>query len=231
MRKSFSYFLALVCALGFAAPASAHLPRLERENTEIKIEKPETSKAYYGWLEGAPAVYSIASEKPFLLYINLLSPRVENNRMDYSANVYKDGALFAKVLADDSFWLVNYEPFANDYYAKGPEYEQEVDAGNYQIEIFNSGNCGNYVLAVGKTENLSLGEFLRTLFVLPRVKEEFFGKPWWEGYNNPIGLAALIFLTVVLIVLYFIISFVKNKKLKKKLDIEYAKQQNDWSIG
>lgn len=224
-RKNAKWFLGiiLICGLGFAAPASAHLPRLERGNVEIKVEKPEISKAYYGWLEGKPAVYSIDSKKPFLLYAGLLSPRVENGRMDYSATIYKDGELFAQVPADDSFWLINYEPFGNDYYAEGPEYEQEVLAGKYEIEVFNSGNRGNYVLAIGKTENLSAGEFMRTLFVLPSVKEEFFGKPWWEAYNNLVGLFTLIILAVVSTALYFIVSFIRNKRLKSKLDEQYRK--------
>ncbi len=223
MNKKIALFLALAGLFVFAPAASAHLPRLERGKTEIKIKKPEVSQAFYGWLQGKPAVYLISSKKPFLLYLGLLSPRTEAARMDYSISISKDGAPFARVSADDSLWMLEYEPFGDDYYSKGPEYQAQVPAGDYQIEVSNSGNNGNYVLVAGKTEDLSAGEFLRTLAVLPAVKQEFFGKPWWQAYNNLVGLAAFILLVFISIAAYFIISFIRRRRLKAKLDREYSK--------
>ena len=217
--------------LVFAPSAGAHLPRMEGANAEIKIERPEISQAFYGWLEGKPAVYSINAKAPFLLYVGLLSPRVEFTQTDFSAVIRKDGDFFSRISAEDSLWPVAYEPFANDYYAKGPEWEQRVSAGKYEIEVSNSGNSGSYSLAIGKNEDLSLGGFLRTLAVLPRVKEKFFGVPWWQAYNNLIGLAALIFLAALLIAVYFAVSFFKNRRLKNKLDEQYAKHFADRSAG
>jgi hypothetical protein len=206
-----------------AAPltACAHLPYLEEGNTEISVSEPEISKAYYGWLQGAPAVYSISSDKPFDLYLNLLSPRVENGKMDYSIDIYRDGELLQNVYGGDAIWLVEYEPFANDYYSKGPEYQIQAAAGEYRVEVYNSGNSGNYVLAVGKTEDLSLGQFFRTLAVLPKIKTEIFGKPALDAFNNYLGLAALIMLLAVLAIAYFAITFTKRMFLKKRLDHEY----------
>lgn len=219
--KAARVFLASLLMLAIAPAASAHLPYLEQGKTEIVVANPEVSKAYYGWLSGSPAVYSIASEKPFLLYLNLLAPQAESGRQDYSAKIYKDGELFAPLDGLDYVWLVNYEPFANDYYSKGPEYESRVPAGDYRIIVYNSGNSGNYVLAVGKTEDLSIGQFMRTLAVLPGVKQEFFGKPWWEAYNNFVGLGALILLAAIGMILYFVISIFMRARLKKRLDNEY----------
>jgi len=215
----------------FALPVGAHLPRLEGASTEIQIERPEISQAFYGWLEGNPAVYSINAREPFLLYVGLLSPRIESMRMDFSAVIRKDGKLFSRVSAEDSFWPIVYEPFANDYYARGPEWEQKVPAGKYEIEISNSGNNGSYSLAVGKTEDLSLGGFLNTLAQLPRVKEEFFGVPWWQAYNSIIGVTALVFLVILLAIAYFSALFLKNRRLKNKLDGQYAKHQTDRIAG
>ena len=230
--KFFLRFIVLAALpLILALPVEAHLPRMEGANAEIKIERPEISQAFYGWLEGKPAIYSINAKAPFLLYVGLLSPRVEFLRTDFSAVIRKDGELFARVSAEDSLWPVVYEPFANDYYAKGPEWEQKVPAGKYEIEISNSGNNGSYSLAVGKTEDLSLGGFLRTLVVLPRVKEKFFGVPWWQAYNNLVGLAALIFLVFLSAAAYFTASFFKNRRLKKKLDEQYAKHFADRNAG
>jgi hypothetical protein len=230
--KFFLRFIVLAALpLILALPVEAHLPRMEGANAEIKIERPEISQAFYGWLEGKPAIYSINAKAPFLLYVGLLSPRVEFLRTDFSAVIRKDGELFSRVSAEDSLWPVVYEPFTNDYYAKGPEWEQKVLAGKYEIEISNSGNNGSYSLAVGKTEDLSLGGFLRTLAVLPHVKEKFFGVPWWQAYNNLVGLAALIFLVFLSAAAYFTASFFKNRRLKKKLDEQYAKHFADRNAG
>lgn len=221
MRKLTVAISAFVLMLAIAQTACAHLPYLERDNTGIIVTASEISKAYYGWLNGEPAVYSIAAAKPFLLYLGLLSPKSDNNRQDYSARIYKDGELFGKLDGADYIWLVSYEPFANDYYNKGPEYETQAPAGDYQIEVYNSGDSGNYVLAIGKNEDLSLGQFLRTLWVLPGLKEEFFGKSRWEAFNNYIGLAALVLLSIFAIIAYFVASFIKRARLKKRLDNEY----------
>jgi hypothetical protein len=220
-EKKFQLLAVVFTALAAAQTVQAHLPCLERGNMEITASEPEISKAYYGWLDGNPAVYSISARKPFLLHIHLLAPKEDNSRQDYSARIYKDGELFGELNGYDYIWLVSYDPFANDYYNKGPEYETQAPAGNYKIEVYNSGNSGNYVLAVGKKEDLSLGQFLRTLAVLPGVKEEFFGKSKWGAFNNYIGLVALAMVSVLGIIVYFIISFIRLRRLKQRLDNEY----------
>lgn len=232
MKNILFIFAAIILILAQAPVASAHLPYLERDSVKIVANDPEISKAYYGWLGGAPAVYSISSRKPFSLYLNLLSPQTDNGRQDYSADIYdKNGELLDKLDGADYIWLVSYEPFANDYYTKGPEFEKLMPAGDYRVKVYNSGNSGNYVLAIGKKEDLSPGQFARTLAVLPSVKQEFFGRPWWEAFNNLVGLAALVLLVVLLIVIYFIISFFKSRKLKKRLDVEYAQYEDNGKFG
>ena len=213
--------LAIFIFLAAATPVSAHLPYFVGDKIEISVGNPEISKAYYGWLSGKPAVYSISSSKPFLLYLNLLAPQADDGQLDYSMMIYKNDDLLETIKDGDALWLAEYEPFANDNYSKGPEYKARVSAGDYRVEVYNSGNSGNYVLAVGKTEDLSLGQFLRTLVVLPRVKEQFWGKPWWEAYNNLVGLFAFVLLVILAVIIYFAVSIIKRWKLKAKLDNEY----------
>jgi len=226
MNKTILLLAVNVCSLAVALPVWAHLPYLEADKKAVVVVDPEISKAYYGWLQGSAADYLIDSRQPFLLYLNLLAPQVENAQLDFSMKIYKDGDLLETRSDEDAFWQVDYEPFANDYYLKGPEYETQMSPGNYKIEIFNSGNSGNYVLAVGKKEDLSFGQFLRTLAVLPQVKQEFWGKPLWQAYNNFVGLAAFILLVLLLMAAYFAISFIKNRRLKIKLDNEYKNNRN-----
>jgi len=226
-RKNLIMPAAVILATAIAAPVLAHSPYLAANATGIAVRDPEISKAYYGWLDGKPAVYSISSPKPFDLYLNLLSPRADSAKLDYSAKIFKDGKLVQDISGRDAVWLVEYEPFANDYYLKGPEYETPAPAGDYRIEVYDSGNSGNYVLAIGKRENITPAEFLRALAVLPRIKQEFWGKPLWQAYDNFMGLAAFIIIVVSGIAAYFAISFIKRRRQKLRLDKEYGKYKNN----
>ena len=212
-----------------AAPAAqAHLPYLEENNTEITVAQPEISKAYYGWLNGMPAVYTISSPKPFKLYLNLMSPQLSDARVDFSADIYdKDGELIQTMNGIDFVWLAYYEPFANDYYIRGPEYEADVPAGIYQVEVRNSSNYGDYVLTVGQKEDQSLGEFIRTMAVLPEVKEKFFGKTGWEAYQGFAGMYALGMLTVIFVVLLLLFFNIRRRILKNRLDNERDEYKNN----
>jgi len=88
--------------------ALAYLPYLEENKTQIIISNPETSQAHYGWLNGAPVFYSLSSPKPFHLYINLMSPRLSDDQVDFSANIniYKDNQLIATIDSSDFIWLL-----------------------------------------------------------------------------------------------------------------------------
>jgi hypothetical protein len=55
--------------------SSAHQPRIP-EGNEITVTDPEVSKAYYTELKGAPHIYTLFSDVPFVLYINILVPDI-----------------------------------------------------------------------------------------------------------------------------------------------------------
>jgi cbb3-type cytochrome oxidase subunit 3 len=220
IAKVATIFAAVVLFFTAAPAAQAHLPYLEEGAAEVAVDKPEISKVYYGWLEGVPVIYKINSKKPFKLYLNLMSPQMSDARVDFSADIYRDGVYFDKINGIDFVWLAFYEPFANDYYIRGPEYEKNVPAGEYQIEIYNASNYGDYALAVGETEDLSVVEFFRTLAVLPQVKERFFGRDPWEAYNSFVGMIAFCLLAVILIILYLVIVSFRRRRMKDRLDNE-----------
>jgi hypothetical protein len=212
-----------------AAPAAqaAYLPYLEEGSGQVAVTRPEISQAHYGWLTGSPAVYAISSKKPFKLYLNLMSPQLSDARVDFSADIYKDGELIYTMNGIDFVWLAYYEPFANDYYIRGPEYETDAGPGDYRIEVYNSANYGDYVLAVGKTEDRSLGEFLRTMSVLPEIKERFFGKNPWDAYHGFAGLDALGILLVLLVLLVMSGFAIRRRRLKNRLDHEDHEYKNN----
>ena len=156
----------------------AHQPVLVSNNDLVEVRDPEISKAYYGELSGEPFYYEIVSDEPFLLYINILVPDIDGIDKDVSVDVYKkqEGYLSEVFSLDGGNfdWEEYYEPYGGDSYFKGPENEVEVEAGKYLVEVYSDDNEGKYVLAVGKEEKFSLKDILRTIYVLPKLKSQFF---------------------------------------------------------
>ena len=68
------FILGLILFLFLATPVSAHQPEYVGSNIKINVTNPEISKAYYGELNGQPAVYTIESQKEFKFYVNILVP-------------------------------------------------------------------------------------------------------------------------------------------------------------
>jgi hypothetical protein len=180
----------------FLPTVFAHQPRLIGTETQVTVDQPEISKAYYGSLSGKPATYRIESTESFRLYVNILVPDIEGIDKDLSVKILKQGKVISILDGTRHSWKPFYEPFAGDDYYKGPEFTSEQDAGAYDIEVYNPGNQGKYVLAVGDREAFPLGELIRTYAVLPRLKSEFFGKNPFSAFFNIMG----IFLAVILVI-------------------------------
>ena len=219
-KNAFILSLFLFCLGGVAL---AHQPQIVGSEAAAMIKDPEISKAYYGKFNGSSAVYTIDSMEPFHLYVQLLSPQTANAKTDFSWVISKDGATLAKLESADSLWSVIYDPFVNDYYYQGPEFETSAGPGVYKIEISNAADNGVYVLAVGKREVFSIAGFLNTLAILPALKTGYSNESAWTAYNNFDGLFALLAVAVIGIVSYFLIRFISVWRLNKKLDHEYKK--------
>ena len=149
----------------------AHQPKLINYSPSIdnphQVIDPEISKAYYGKLNGEPHYYIIDSKEEFLFYTGILSPKVDDDPLWLSIAVYSINEKNNKILkffADgQSFeWEAWYEPYARDWYWKGPEIGTEtskefktsfpVDSGTYLIKVYGNDNTGHYSLAVGEAE-------------------------------------------------------------------------------
>ena len=229
--KAAVFFILTISALfGGGASVLAHQPVIVGASRTVNIEKPDVSKAYYGELTGSPVVYTINSSVPFELYVNLLLPSLTGIKTDKSAVIIKDDAVVENMYGPDYFWSDYYEPFGDDYYLKGPEYDVRVVAGIYYIKVSSPDNLGKYVLAVGKKEKTGIGESLKTMQVLPKIKKEFFGKSPWTAYNNYTGLIAFIALVLLALAAYFTIVYCKRRQVKSKLDKAYEKLKDDDSL-
>lgn len=211
------FFLIISCL--FLPDVFAHQPRLVGNETNILVDQPEISKAYYGSLSGKPATYRIESTEPFRLYVNILVPDIQGVDKDFSVKILKQGEVIS-ILGGGGFdWKQFYEPFAGDHYFRGSEYVQEQVAGTYEIEVYSPDNLGKYVLAIGDREAFPLGELVRTYAVLPRLKSEFFGKSPFSAYFNIMGIFLAVILFIAGIISITIIYSIKliRKRLDRKM--------------
>jgi hypothetical protein len=207
----------------FLPTVFAHQPRLVGNETNVVVDQPEISKAYYGSLSGKPATYRIESPEPFRLYVNILVPDIEGIDKDVSVKILKQGTVISILGGIEHEWTQFYEPFAGDLYFRGSEYVKEQDAGTYEIEVYSPDNQGKYVLAVGDKEAFPLGELVRTYAVLPRLKSEFFGKSVFSAYFNIMGIFLAVILViagVILITILYSIKYIRKKLKQKELNQE-----------
>ena len=164
MRFFLTLFLILISIKAFA-----HQPKLIKyspsEDSPHEVINPEISKAYYAKLNGEAHYYRIKSEKDFLFYTGILSPKINDNYIWLSLKVSdENNKIIYKADGSEFNWKPWYEPYARDWYWKGPEIGAEVNqntgfkrsfnlnAGTYLIQIFNKDNTGHYSLAVGEAE-------------------------------------------------------------------------------
>ena len=163
MRFFLSLFLILISIKAFA-----HQPKLIKyspsKDSPHEVINPEISKAYYAKLKGEPHYYRIKSDKDFLFYTSILSPKVNDNNIWLSLEVLDENNNIVYQADGSEFkWEPWYEPYARDWYWKGPEIGGEISetgfkksfsisAGTYLIKVYNNENIGSYSLAVGEAE-------------------------------------------------------------------------------
>ena len=214
----------------FSSHLFAHQPKLINYspslNSPHEVINPEISKAYYGKLSGESHYFVIKSEKDFLFYTSILTPKINEEYIwmslevsdEYNNIVYKaDGSNFK--------WEPWYEPYARDWYWKGPEIGGEINvetgfkksfvinSGTYIIKVYNNDNIGNYSLAVGEAEFFGSNTFEKILTWTPII---FYIGPYMDIVHwKKFDISAYI-PHIVLIVLFFLIYIIIKKLFFKK---------------
>jgi hypothetical protein len=216
MNKALFYTAAMALVVFLPVAASAHQPRLVTGSAVI-VAEPEISKAYYGVLEGRPAVFSFQAPTEFDLYVGILVPDVAGAGTDMSVQVKKDGQVLAALDGVSSDWKKFHEEFAGDDYLQGPEFRVRGLAGSYEIAVYAPDDHGRYVLAVGEIERFTLAETLNALQVIPRLKTGFFGKPTTAGFVMSVFGAVSLALALAAGALLALISR-RFMRLSKKSD-------------
>ena len=212
----------------FCMPLQAHQPKLINYSPTIDnphdVIFPEISKAYYSKLTGQPHYYVINSEDDFLFYTSILSPKINEEPSRFSLEVLDgDQNIVYKVDGSNFDWTAWYEPYARDWYWKGPEIGVEsgkefqtsftIDAGTYYIKVFNENNIGHYSLAVGEAEffGSNLWEQILTwtpiiLYIGPYMDIVHWQKFDIRAFIPHIALLVLIF------IIYFLIKRIFFRK-------------------
>lgn len=218
--KALGLFGCVVFGLVLGGLAKAHQPRIVEDSEVIEIENPEVSQAFYGVLEGEPDFYQIRAEKPFRLYIGVLVPDIQGIDKDVSVKVSLEEKVLFLLDGLEHEWTYYYEEYAGDSYYKGPEKRAEVERGVYNIEVSSPDNQGKYVLVVGEKEEFPLGEAIKTLVSLPKLKKQFFERSVFAVFSGKIGRGLLFALIGVVIVIgccaLFLIVWLARRRIKQK---------------
>lgn len=214
--KKIIMFLILGGSLFLGYSAKAHQPNFANKEKQILVANPEISQAFYGFLDKQPVQYSINSDSPFQLYIGLLTPDLPGQQNNLIALIQNNpGEEIARLDGSQNFqWERWYEEFAGDWYWKGPEFKQEVPAGQYTVTVFNADNTGKYVLAIGELESFPITEMPQMMKKLFLIKTQFFNKPWHATFQNKIGYGLSIMILILILIISGIVYIVKLLKRK-----------------
>ena len=181
-------------ALLLPALVLAHQPRMP-ESFPVSVPDPEISKAYYSQLAGKPQVYTIVSDKPFALYVNVLVPDIAGQKKDVGAAVVKDGDAANPLVVlngQDFQWKKFFEPFGHDTYWMGPEFRTKAGSGRYDIMVYSGSNDSKYSLAIGETEAFDFQETINAVDLIPRLKRDFFNESPANFIFSPFGIGYII---------------------------------------
>jgi hypothetical protein len=216
--KKLSILLFSLLLFACASVVNAHQPRLVMDKNSTKekpiiVEAPEISKAYYGRLKGKPDYYKINSSKTFRLYLGLLLPNISGDEMNFVSAEVWDSTGKELLLLDGTQqqWNPYYEKFGGDWYLEGPEAKINLPAGTYFIEVYNSTNRGKYSLAIGDIESFPPLEIIKTIALLPVIKERFF--------NKSIFIPFLFFIGFILTIGTIIISCISVFRYRKSINL------------
>ncbi len=214
--KKIIFIAGILLFLLFPGIVLAHQPRIPEGNQTTVLE-PEVSKAYYTRLQGTPQTYSIVSDTPFALYVNILVPDIPGQKQDITVKIIKDGNTeipFATLDGSTFTWTKLFEPFGYDTYWAGPEYKANVAAGKYDIIVSSLENDSKYSLAVGETELFDFPEIINALTLVPQIKRNFFEESPISFILSPFGAGLIVIMFVLAFILGFTYRFILRRFTK-----------------
>ena len=221
--------LILLILLFFSSSIFAHQPKLIKYSPSLEephqVVDPEISKAYYAKLTGEPHYYKIESNEEFLFYTGILSPKVSDDYISFNIEVIdQDRNIIFFGEGEAISWYAWYEPYARDWYWKGPEIGTDIGKefktsftlfpGTYLIKVSNVKNIGHYSLAVGEAEffGSNLWEQILTWTPIILYIGPYMDIVHWKKFD----VRAFIPHIVLLVLIFGIYFFIKKLFFRKK---------------
>ena len=202
-------FTCLCLILSLQTVLFAHQPRIVTKDS-VEIYNPVISQAFYATMNGKPQIYTIKSDKPFDLYVQLTLPDINGIKKDFVVDIYHNNHRLAELKGTDADWTSFYEPFGGDNYLEGPDFEKKnADTGTYTIKVTSPDNTGKYILVTGKEESFPPSEIVKTIILLPKIKR-FMGESALTAYFNYTGLFILLSLLIIAAIIYVVVIIVRK---------------------
>lgn len=178
------------------------------QNVEDVVVIDDTSElyGYYGELDDFPHTFIIASTEPFVLRAQILEPDTSKAKHVLRGIIVRDRdngrgvEEVARISPDSASWESFYKVAYGVRYLQGPEYQEELGAGTYRIEVSTPLNKGKYVLVLGNPEGGNSPGYFGTLRDIYEVNH-FFGRPPIALIVSPYVFLPLIVVVVVGLVL------------------------------
>tara|TARA_B100000029_G_scaffold172996_1_gene169454 strand:- start:1147 stop:1839 length:693 start_codon:yes stop_codon:yes gene_type:complete len=209
----------------------AHQPKLinysPSKQTPHEVVYPEISKAYYSKLTGQPHYYLIQSNKEFLFYAGILSPKISDKYQWLSIDVLDENDdVIYQAIGSNFDWQAWYEPYARDWYWKGPEIGGNINLetgfkrsfamnpGKYLVKVYNDENRGHYSLAIGEAEFFGANRWEQILTWTPIL---FYIGPYMDIFHwNKFDIRAYIPHLALLVLIFMIYYIFKKIFFRKK---------------
>lgn len=195
MKKKIA-FIFFILFSPLALDATAHQPRLvmgdrNSASNPILIEEPEVSKAFYAQIEKSDQYYRIGSSKEFNLYLGLQLPDIPLQSKKITLElVDKSGTQLIRLDGSNHDWTKFHENFGNADYLDGPSAQIFLPAGVYSIKISGQENT-KYVLVAGYKEEFPASEIFNSIFLVPKINNEFFVMNIFQSLWNVFGFMLL----------------------------------------
>ena len=222
-----TFFIFLLLIVFSTKEILAHQPKLIFDNPNFvnpyKVMNPEISKAFYGKLNGKPHYYKITSNQEFMFYTGILIPKISEKVNTFSIDVLDSNNQLIYIADGSKFkWTPWYEPYARDWYFKGPEIGKNVgkefktsinfNAGTYYIKVYNQSNTGSYSLAIGELEFFGSNIFEQIITWVPIL---FYIAPAMDIIHwNKFDILSYI-PHILLLVIVFLINLLTNRFRRK----------------
>ncbi len=141
--------------------------------------------SFYGELQSFPHSFTVPLEEPSRLFVQIAIPDMVGSEKNKSLIIVKREqrgvSEVARIPFQDMQWTPMVDRSTGDSYLLGGSFDQQLEAGEYIIEVSTVENTGKYVLLVQKGDDAAVTErrgYFKTLADTYAVKRFFEKSPF-----------------------------------------------------